>query len=90
MKRARIIYDLTWMVLAILLASFLTIAFDLYERVIHYTRPLESWELDETPFFLFFVALSCAWFACRRCRELLQEIGAVSYTHLTLPTKRIV
>ena len=75
MKRARIIYDLTWMVLAILLASFLTIAFDLYERVIHYTRHLESWELDETPFFLFFVALSCAWFAYRRCRELLQEVA---------------
>lgn len=75
MKRARIIHDLTWMVLAILLASFLTIAFDLYERVIQYTRPLEAWELDETPFFLFFVAVSCAWFAYRRCRELLQEIA---------------
>lgn len=75
MKRARIIYDLAWMILAILLASFLAIVFDLYERVIHYTRPLESWELDETPFFLFFVALSCAWFARRRCRELIREIA---------------
>ena len=75
MKKARIIHDLIWMALAILFASFLTIYFDLYERIIHYTRPLESWELDETPFFLFFVALSCTWFAYRRCRELLREVG---------------
>ena len=75
MNRARIIYDLVWMILAVLLASFLTIFFDLYERVIQYTRALESWELDETPFFLFFVALSCAWFAYRRCRELLREVA---------------
>lgn len=75
MKNARIICDLTWMILAILLASFLTIFFDLYERVIRYTRPLESWEIDETPFLLFFVALSCAWFACRRYRELVREVA---------------
>lgn len=75
MRRARIISDLIWMFVAILLASFLTIALDLYERVIQYTRSLEPWELDETPFFLFFVALSCAWFAYRRCRELLQEVA---------------
>jgi PAS domain S-box-containing protein len=74
MKRARIIHDLTWMVVAILLASFLTIAFDLYERVVRYTRSLESWELDETPFFLFFVAVACAWFACRRYREAVREV----------------
>ncbi len=75
MKKARVIYDLTWMILAILLASFLTIFFDLYERIIQYTRPLESWELDEVPFFLFFVALACAWFAYRRCCELVLEIA---------------
>ena len=75
MKRARIIYDLTWMTLAVLLASCLTIAFDLYERVIQHTRHLESWELDEIPFFLFFVALSCAWFAHRRYRELVREVA---------------
>lgn len=75
MKRARIIHDLIWMILAVLLASFLTIFFDLYERVIQYTRALESWELDETPFFLFFVAMTCAWFAYRRCRELIQEVA---------------
>ena len=75
MRRAKIISDLTWVLAAILLASFLTIALDLYEQVIHYTRSLESWELDETPFFLFFVALSCAWFAYRRCRELIREVA---------------
>ena len=75
MKRARIIYDLTWMTLGILLASFLVIVFDLYERFTWYTRTLEAWELDETPFFLFFVALSCAWFAYRRCRELVREVA---------------
>ena len=74
MRRAKIIYDVTWMIIAVLLASFLTVTFDLHERLVQYTRPLESWELDETPFFLFFVALSCAWFAYRRCRELLREV----------------
>ena len=75
MRRAKIIYDVTWMIIAVLLASFLTVAFDLHERLIQYTRPLESWELDETPFLLFFVALSCAWFAYRRCHELVKEIA---------------
>ena len=75
MRRAKIIYDLTLMIIGILLASFFTVTFDLYERVIQYTRPLESWEIDETPFLLFFVALSCAWFAYRRYRELVKEIA---------------
>ena len=75
MKNAKIIRDIAWLVAAILVASFLTIAFDLYERFIFYTRALEAWELDETPFFLFFVALSCAWFAYRRYRELVQEVA---------------
>ena len=75
MKSAKIIYDIIWMIIAILLASFLTVVFDLHEWLIQYTRPFESWELDETPFFLFFVALSCAWFAYRRCRELITEIA---------------
>ena len=63
MRRAGIFYDIIWMTAAVLLASFLTIAFDLYERFTWYTRTLEAWELDETPFFLFFVAVSFAWFA---------------------------
>lgn len=75
MKRARIFYDVILMAAAVLLASFLTIAFDLYERFTWYTRTLEAWELDETPFFLFFLALSCAWFAYRRCRELVGEVA---------------
>ena len=75
MGKARIIRDIAWLAIAILLASFLTVAFDLYERITHYTRGLEPWELDETPFFLFFVALSCAWFAYRRYRELVKEIA---------------
>ena len=75
MRNARIIRDATWAVLAVGFASFLTIVFDLYERVIQYTRALEAWELDETPFFLFFVALACAWFAYRRYRELLVEVA---------------
>ena len=75
MKNAKIIYDLTWMSLVVLVASFLTIFFDLYERVVRYTRSLEAWELDETPFFLFFVALSFAWFAYRRYRELVREVA---------------
>ena len=75
MKSAKIIYDIIWMIIAILLASFLTVVFDLHEWLIQYTRPFESWELDEIPFLLFFVALSCAWFAYRRCRELITEIA---------------
>ena len=75
MGNAKIIRDVAWVALAILLATFLTVAFDLYERIRHYTRALEPWELDETPFFLFFVALSCAWFAYRRYRELVKEVA---------------
>ena len=75
MKSAKIIYDIIWMIIAILLASFLTVFFDLHEWLIQYTRPFESWELDEIPFLLFFVALSCAWLAYRRCRELITEIA---------------
>lgn len=75
MRRARIFRDIILMTAVVLLASFLTIAFDLYERFTWYTRTLEAWELDETPFFLFFVALSCAWFAYRRCRELVGEVA---------------
>lgn len=74
MRNAKMMRDVAWAVVAISFASFLTIAFDLYERVIQYTRGLEAWELDETPFFLFFVALSCAWFAYRRYRELVREV----------------
>ena len=75
MRRARIFRDIILMTAAVLLASFLTIAFDLYERFTWYTRTLEAWELDETPFFLFFVAMTCAWFAYRRCRELAGEVA---------------
>ena len=75
MRNLKIIRDIAWVVAAVLLATALTIMFDLYERVIQYTRALESWELDETPFFLFFVALSCAWFAYRRYRELVKEVA---------------
>ena len=75
MRRADIFYDIIWMTAAVLLASFLTIAFDLYERFTWYTRTLEAWELDETPFFLFFVAVSFAWFAYRRYRELVREVA---------------
>ena len=75
MAKAKIIRDIAWLALVILLATFLTAAFDLYERITHYTRALEAWELDETPFLLFFVALSCAWFAYRRYRELVEEIA---------------
>ena len=75
MRRADIFYDIIWMTAAVLLASFLTIAFDLYERFTWYTRTLEAWELDETPFFLFFVAVSSAWFAYRRYRELVREVA---------------
>ena len=75
MKNARIIRDIAWLAAAVLTASFLTIAFDMYERFIYYTRALEAWELDETPFFLFFLALSCAWFAYRRYRELVREVA---------------
>ena len=33
MGKAKIISDIAWAALAILLATFLTVAFDLYERV---------------------------------------------------------
>ena len=75
MGKAKIIRDIVWLALAVLLATYLTVAFDLYERITHHTRALEAWELDEAPFFLFFVALSCAWFAYRRYRELVREIA---------------
>ena len=70
MKSAKIIYDIIWMIIAILLASFLTVVFDLHEWLIQYTRPFESWELDEIPFFLFFVALSL----CLVCLSTLPRI----------------
>lgn len=75
MRNFKVLSDIAWLVVGVLLATILTITFDLYEQVIQYTRALESWELDETPFFLFFVALSCAWFAFRRYRELVAEVA---------------
>ena len=53
MKNVKIIRDIAWLVAAILVASFLTIAFDLYERFIFYTRALEAWNLTRRPSFSF-------------------------------------
>jgi signal transduction histidine kinase len=49
--------------------SALCIRFELSERLLAWTRPLERYQLDELPIILLFLALALAWFAWRRMRE---------------------
>jgi signal transduction histidine kinase len=59
-----------WVVGAATLATFgLACAFELYERLTAWTRPLEMWQLDEVPIALVALAVGLAWYAFRRAAE---------------------
>ena len=82
-------------VLSILSIVTLAIAvrIDLLQKVIEWAIKYENWEVDEFLTFWIILAVSSAIFAVRRWRESRHELTRrlpVSYTHLTLPTKRIV
>lgn len=47
---------------------------ELNEKVLHWTRPLEAWQIDEIPEMLLVFAIGMGWFALRRRVELRSEI----------------
>ena len=68
--RRQVFRDLL-VVVAVTVAVFvLSSALELRERITELTRPLESYQLDELPLTVAALALSLAWFAWRRWRQL--------------------
>jgi signal transduction histidine kinase len=64
-----------WIVAGFTLAIFvLACAFDLYEAVTLWTRPLEVWQLDEMPIALLALAIGLTWYAFRREREVRAQL----------------
>ena len=64
------------MVLMAALGCFvLSSIFEVFERVTPWLERHESWQLDEVPLTLVVLALGLAWFAMRRRRETLVELG---------------
>ncbi len=52
-----------------------SVAVELNERVLAWTRPWERYQLDEIPGVLLFLALALSWFAWRRVREARMELA---------------
>ena len=61
--------DLAWMAGAAVLVIFISMHFELSERLLAWSRPWERYQLDELPGILLFIAVALAWFAWRRMRE---------------------
>lgn len=68
--------DLAWLVVAMAVAVFLSIHFELSEALLAWTRPWERYQLDELPGVLLFLALALAWFSWRRMREARAVLAA--------------
>jgi signal transduction histidine kinase len=70
-KHRRQVFRDLLVVVAVTVAVFvLSSALELRERITELTRPLESYQLDELPLTVAALALSLAWFAWRRWRQL--------------------
>src|SRR5215471_15893264 len=71
--------DFALLVVAAALFAALSIHFELAETLAAWTRPYESWQLDELPGLFLFIVAGLAWYAWRRSREsrrLLRELVA--------------
>src|SRR6185503_353458 len=66
--------DLLLVGAATLLFFTASVAFELSEKVLAWTRPWERYQLDEIPGTLMFLALGLAWFSWRRARDARQEL----------------
>lgn len=67
--------DLAAVLIAALGCFVLSSVFEVFERVTPWLERHESWQLDELPLTLMVLALGLAWFAMRRRRETLVELG---------------
>jgi len=70
--------DLVVLVVAAGLFAVLSVHWELAEKLTAWTRPYESWQLDELPGLLLFIVGGLAWYAWRRAREsrrLLRELA---------------
>jgi len=67
--------DLGLMLVATAVVVFVSIHFELSEMLLAWTRQWESYQLDELPGVLLFVAAALAWFAWRRVREAQAELA---------------
>jgi signal transduction histidine kinase len=64
-------------ILSVLLLVFgLATYSEFFERVIHWTRPFELWQIDELPLTLLVLTIGLAWFSYRRWKESQQEVLA--------------
>ncbi|OLL31478.1 two-component sensor histidine kinase [Burkholderia sp. SRS-W-2-2016] len=71
--RSTVWRDLAWVVALTVLAAALGAAFDLSEKLYHFTRGMERFQLDELPGTLFVLSLALAWFGWRRYRDAHRE-----------------
>lgn len=67
--------DLVWVIALTVLAAALGSIFDVSELAYRWTRGLERFQLDELPGSLCVLSIGLAWFAWRRYREVVHELG---------------
>jgi signal transduction histidine kinase len=67
--------DLGLVAVATAIVVFISIQVELSEALLAWTRPWESYQLDELPGILLFVAVALAWFAWRRAGEARVELA---------------
>ena len=61
-------------VAVVTVATFmLSSRFELNERLINLTRPLEAWQIDELPTTLLAMIIALAWFSWRRSRQTMEQ-----------------
>lgn len=66
--------DLLLLVAGVLLFWGLSVAIELNERVLSWTRPLERYQIDELPGVLLFLAVALAWYSWRRVGDARGEL----------------
>lgn len=66
--------DFFWVSACVLLFWWLSVAVEVNERVLAWTRPWEHYQLDELPGVLLVLALALAWYSWRRAREARGEL----------------
>lgn len=67
--------DLMWVGVGVLLFWVASVALELHERIVAWTRPLERYEIDELPGVLLFLAVALAWYGWRRVREVREQLA---------------
>ncbi len=66
--------DFLWVGACVLLFWWFSMAVELNERVLAWTRPWEHYQLDELPGVLLVLALTLAWYSWRRAGEARREL----------------